>query len=65
MQTISRITQIINLLNLAPAIQEAILFLPGVENGRDPVSERDLRQLVAIVDWREQRRLWTSLCGPE
>ena len=36
--TRARMTQIANLLLLAPEIQEAILDLPPVTNGRDPVS---------------------------
>lgn len=59
--TRARITQIMNLLNLAPAIQEEILFLPRTTRGRDPIGERDLRPITAIVDWREQRRLWKTL----
>lgn len=59
--TRARMTQIMNLLHLAPDIQEAILFLPRVEFGRDPISERDLRPLVALPDWRKQRRLWRKL----
>ncbi|WP_339748264.1 hypothetical protein [uncultured Rubinisphaera sp.] len=39
-------TQIMNLLNLAPEIQEEILFLPRVEQGGDPVTERELREVV-------------------
>jgi hypothetical protein len=31
-----------NLLNLAPDIQEQLLHLPRVERGRDPVTEREL-----------------------
>jgi len=51
-------TQIMNLLHLAPDLQEAILFLPRVEKGKDPVTERELRVIVAVPDWRKQRRLW-------
>ena len=32
--TRARLTQIINLLNLAPDIQEEVLFLPPTEKGR-------------------------------
>ena len=59
--TRSRMTQITNLLLLAPAIQEAILGLPLVTNGRDPVSERQLRRIVAETDWNEQRALWSEV----
>ena len=55
----ARMTQIMNLLNLSPAIQEAILFLPRVEQGGDPVTERELRDVVGVEDWVEQQRLWS------
>ena len=57
----ARITQIINLLYLAPDIQEAILFLPRILKGREPITERDIRPIVAIVDWAKQRRMWRKL----
>ena len=53
-----------NLLNLAPNIREAILHVPFVERGRDPVTERDLRPIAAVADWREQRRKWQVICLP-
>lgn len=56
-----RMTQIMNLLHLAPDIQEEILFLPQVTEGRDPVTERDLRRVVLIRHWSQQRRVWASL----
>ena len=57
----ARISQIMNLLNLAPQIQEAILFLPRVTKGRDPVREHHLRSIGAVLDWSEQRRLWDQV----
>jgi len=57
--TRARMTQIMNLLNLAPDLQEAILGLPPVEHGRDPITERDLRVIVAVLDWRKQRQMWS------
>ncbi len=62
--TRARVTQIMNLLHLAPDIQEAILFLPRVEQGRDPITERDLRPIASIVDWRKQRRAWAQVATP-
>ncbi len=56
--TRARVTQIMNLLGLAPDIQEAILFLPAVERGRDPIKEWMLRPIAAKLNWREQRKLW-------
>ncbi len=57
----ARLTQIANLTLLAPDIQEAILFLPPVVKGRDPITERHLRPLVAEPDWQRQRALWKRL----
>jgi hypothetical protein len=59
--TNARICQIMNLLHLAPDIQEAILFLPRTQRGRDPIILRDLQPIAAKCDWREQRRLWAKL----
>ncbi len=56
--TRARVTQIMALLNLAPDLQERLLDLPLVTSGRDPITERDLRILVCLPDWREQRRRW-------
>ncbi len=56
-----RITQVMNLLHLAPDIQEELLFLPLVTHGRDPLHEKQLRRLCAEVSWRKQRRLWSQL----
>lgn len=59
--TRARVTQIMNLLHLAPDIQEAILYLPRVESGRDLITERDLRPVAALPDWRKQRAMWRAI----
>lgn len=56
-----RMTQIVNLLHLAPDIQEEILFLPPVTEGRDPVTERDFRSIVVLAQWKEQRENWATI----
>jgi hypothetical protein len=56
--TRARVTQIMNLLNLAPDIQEELLHLPRTEYGRDRVRELQVRAIAAVSDWAEQRRLW-------
>ena len=58
--TRARVTQIMNLLMLAPDIQEEILFLPPVVDGRDPVKEWQVRAIAAKPRWEEQRRRWRS-----
>jgi hypothetical protein len=60
--TRARITQIMKLLDLAPDIQEQILFLEPVspENGTS-LTERNLRPVVSRIDWREQRCLFRTI----
>jgi hypothetical protein len=59
--TRARICQILNLLQLAPDIQEALLFLPPTRRGRDAIILADLQPIAAAFDWRRQRRLWRRL----
>ena len=61
--TRARITQIMNLLNLAPDIQEALLFLPRTFKGRDPIKEKDIRPIAAVPLWHRQRTMWKKLVG--
>lgn len=61
--TRARVSQVMNLLQLAPDIQEAILFLPHVERGRDPISLWQLQPIAATLEWQEQRRMWGRLQG--
>jgi len=50
----ARITQIMNLLNLAPEIQEKLLFMPRTASGRDTVTERVIRVVAKITPWAGQ-----------
>ncbi len=61
--TRARISQIMDLLCLAPDIQEELLFLPHIDREREAVSEHELRTVCAVSDWREQRRRWRALAG--
>lgn len=56
--TRARITQIMSLLNLAPEIQEEILFLPVTTMGRDLVGLKSLVGLSQAPNWEAQRRAW-------
>ncbi len=56
-------TQIMNLLLLAPDIQEAILFLPRVTKGEDPLHLRRLQPIALTPDWNKQREIWRDI-GP-
>ena len=59
--TRARMSQIMNLVHLAPDIQEALLFLPLVERGRDPVILLHLQPIAMTADWRKQRKAWAAL----
>jgi len=48
--TRARINQIMNLRMLAPDIQEAILFLPRVERGCDPLYHYQLQPIALVPD---------------
>ena len=56
-----RVTQIMNLLLLAPDIQEEILFLPRTANGKDPITERHIRPITVNPEWHKQRVMWIKL----
>src|SRR5688572_5812145 len=58
--TRARLTQIMNLLWLAPDIQEEILFLPTIELGRTQLTERQLRSISVTPNWKLQRRMWQT-----
>jgi len=58
--TRARMTQIANLLLLAPKIQEGILNLSHVTRGQDPVTERSLREVAAQADWQIQEVPWLT-----
>lgn len=57
----ARITQIMNLLTLAPDIQEELLFLSRTVKGRDPVCEKDMRPIATVPYWQRQRKMWSEL----
>jgi hypothetical protein len=52
--TRARMAQITKLLQLAPDLQEQILFLPPLKR----FNERSLRAIVQQLDWSEQRRMF-------
>jgi hypothetical protein len=52
--TRARLTQIMNLLLLAPDLQERLLLSEAL------IKERRLREIVAIVEWRHQRDCFSA-----
>jgi len=63
--TRARMTQIANLLLLAPDIQEMLLEVAWVQEGRDPLNEHSLRQLLAQPGWPQQQHGYKSLLQPK
>ncbi|AQT67963.1 hypothetical protein STSP2_01115 [Anaerohalosphaera lusitana] len=61
--TRARMTQIMNLLLLAPDIQEEILCLPETTEGLDPVSTKEAVSLASEPDWHKQREKWGESFG--
>ena len=62
----ARMTQLVNVLNLAPDIQEQILFLAERAQGKEPIAEQNLRQLLRIVLWGGSGGCggnWREPCG--
>src|SRR6266513_1772482 len=55
--TPARVSQILSLVHLAPDIQEAILFLPRTQRGRDPVILSEVMLIAMELDWKRQRRV--------
>jgi hypothetical protein len=53
--TPARVSQLLDLTLLAPDLQERLLFAETTE-GRDPITERDLRRILRHVLWADQRR---------
>ncbi len=58
--TRARITHLLDLLLLAPDLQEPLLFLEAVD-GVQPMSERVLRSVAHLASWAEQRKRWSEI----
>ncbi len=57
----ARISQIMNLLLLAPDIQESLLFMEPVTTGRDTIILMNIQRMTLEVNWRKQREIRTRL----
>jgi hypothetical protein len=56
-----RISQILSLTMLAPDIQETLLFLPRLSEGKPEIHEKRLRPIAAMLSWDEQRVAWREI----
>ena len=59
--TRARVTQIINLTQLAPDIPEAILNLEPTTDHVPRFREREVRTIAIVPNWETQRVLWKRL----
>ncbi|MBY0262111.1 MAG: hypothetical protein K2Q20_07185, partial [Phycisphaerales bacterium] len=59
--TRARVSQIIDLCNLAPAIQEELLSLRIPLGNRDSPTERQMRAVVRHASWERQIAAWKGL----
>jgi hypothetical protein len=60
--TRARVSQIMALRQLAPDVQEALLFLPPTLHRRDLIHLAQLLPIAGTFDWNKQRRTWRDLC---
>ena len=58
--TRARVTQILDLMLLAPIIQKTIIHLESCGK-HEVLTERHMRQIARLVDWRRQVTLWASI----
>jgi len=56
-----RMSQIMELVWLAPDIQQEILGFSPSRNARFPISEVASRRIASVLSWREQRQQWKGL----
>jgi hypothetical protein len=59
--TRARLTQLMNLLHLAPDIQERLLNCCDIRQSARALTERDLREVSRIVDWPSQRQAFSLI----
>ena len=63
-RTRARVTQLLDLLLLAPDLQAAVLAMEAVD-GAEPMAERTLRTVAHAGTWAEQRAAWARIVGSE
>jgi hypothetical protein len=61
----ARVTQILNLLNLTPEIQEELLLPIAALHRLGSACEREIRRIVKEPAWQRQQFLWKKLKGQD
>ncbi|HVK15018.1 MAG TPA: hypothetical protein VM597_40135 [Gemmataceae bacterium] len=59
--TRARITQVMNLLHLAPDLQAELLQLTGAAVSRRALTLADVQPVCRELHWRKQRKMWADL----
>lgn len=59
--TRERMSQIMELVWLAPDIQQEILEFPPSGAARFPISEVAVRRIASLLSWGDQRQQWNDL----
>jgi DNA invertase Pin-like site-specific DNA recombinase len=57
----ARLSQVMRLTDLAPSIQEELLFLPKTIAGADRITEKALRKIACSLDWDWQKKQFVAL----
>ncbi len=57
----ARLSQVMRLTDLAPSIQEELLFLPKTITGADRITEKALRKIACSPDWEWQKKQFEAL----
>jgi hypothetical protein len=57
----ARISQLMTLVHLAPDLQAALLELPRVVRGREPILLQHVLPIAREPDWQRQRTAWKAL----
>jgi len=60
----ARITQLLDILFLAPDLQELVLHMEAVD-GAEPITERALRSIARESRWARQRAAWAWMVEAE
>jgi hypothetical protein len=59
--TRARVSQVMNLVHLAPDTREALLLLPRAERGRDRIQPLRPQKIGMTANWSGRRRTWGRL----
>jgi hypothetical protein len=59
--TREHMSQIMELIWLAPDIQQDLIYMRPTLSGRCPISEVAMRKIAGLLDWSTQRQQWSTM----